>query len=141
MSGSVAFGGQYGRYKLPRNLACRRRNQWWATGLNFNDFKAQDLAYFNQGLRLISLRNHGGTYTGIWHPGTGAQWWVAGLNFNDFKAQDLAYFNQGLRLVDIEVVNGVFSAVCVPAAGRSGGPPDSTSTTSKPRISITSTRA
>jgi hypothetical protein len=91
--------------------------QWWATGLNFNAFKAQDLAYFNQGLRLISLRNHGGTYTGIWHPGTGAQWWVAGLNFNDFKAQDLTYFNQGLRLVDIEVVNGVFSGIWRPGTG------------------------
>ena len=46
--------------------------QWWSTGLNFNDFKAKDLAYFNQGLRLISLRNHGGSYTGVWHPGSGA---------------------------------------------------------------------
>jgi len=91
--------------------------QWWATGLNYNDFKAKDLTYFNQGLRLISLRFHQGSYTGIWHPGSGAQWWATGLSYDDFKTKDLGYFNQGLRLVDMEVLDGTFSGVWRPGSG------------------------
>ena len=91
--------------------------QWWVTGLNYNDFKAKDQKHFDEGLRLVSLRVHNGTFTAIWHPGTGAQWWVTGLSYSDFKAKDQAYFNQGLRLVDIEVQNGTFSGVWRPGSG------------------------
>ncbi len=92
--------------------------QWWVTGWNYNDFKAKDLTYFNQGLRLVCLRvQDDGTFTGVWHPGAGAQWWVTGSSLNDFKAQDQTYFNQGLRLVDIQVRNGKFTGVWRPGSG------------------------
>jgi Peptidase family M23 len=91
--------------------------QYWVTGLNFNDFKTQDTAHFNTGMRLVSMRVQNGSFTAIWHPGSGAQHWVTGLSFNDFKAQDTAYFNAGLRLVDIEVQGANFSGVWRPGSG------------------------
>jgi hypothetical protein len=91
--------------------------QWWVTGVGYDDFKAKDKAYFDQGLRLVCLRVRNGTFTGIWHPGSGAQWWVTGYSYDDFKAKDKQYFDQGLRLFDIEVENGKFSAVWRPGSG------------------------
>ena len=72
--------------------------QWWVTGWSYDDFKAKNQAYFDQGLRLTSLRVRDGRYTGVWHPGSGAQWWVTGWTYDEFKAKDQEYFNQGLRL-------------------------------------------
>ena len=69
--------------------------QWWVTGLGYDDFKAKDKQYFDQGLRLTTLRIRNGAYTAVWHPGSGAQWWVAGLSYDDFKAKDKAYFDGG----------------------------------------------
>jgi hypothetical protein len=91
--------------------------QWWVTGWSYDDFKAKDLEYFNQGLRLTCLRVRNGRYTAVWHPGGGTQWWVSGWSYDDFKAKDLEYFNQGLRLVDIEVSEGTFTAVWRPGSG------------------------
>jgi hypothetical protein len=91
--------------------------QWWVTGLSYDDFKAKDKHYFDQGLRLICLRVRDGKFTGVWHPGSGAQWWVTGLSYADFKAKDKQYFDQGLRLVDIEVQGGTFSGVWRPGSG------------------------
>ncbi|KOP24655.1 hypothetical protein AMR41_19960 [Hapalosiphon sp. MRB220] len=91
--------------------------QWWVTGWSYNDFKAKDKEYFDQGLRLTCLRVNDGKYTGIWRPGTGAQWWVTDLSYNDFKAKDKEYFNQGLRLVDIEVHDGKYTGVWRPGSG------------------------
>jgi hypothetical protein len=92
--------------------------QWWVTGWSYDDFKAKDLSYFNQGFRLVSLRvQDDGTFTGVWHPGTGPQWWVTGYSYADFKAQDQVYFNEGLRLVDIQVRNGTLTGVWRPGSG------------------------
>ena len=91
--------------------------QWVKIGLSWADFKTQDLAYFNQGLRLVDFEVEGGKYTGVWQPGTGTQWVQAGLSWADFKTQDLAYFNQGLRIVDIEIDGGNYAAVWRPGSG------------------------
>jgi hypothetical protein len=91
--------------------------QWWVTGLGYDDFKAKDKQYFDQGLRLITLRIRNGAYTAVWHPGSGAQWWAAGLSYDDFKARDKAYFDGGLRLVDIEIDGGKFAGVWRPGSG------------------------
>lgn len=91
--------------------------QWWVTGWSYDDFKARDKTYFDQGLRLISLRVRDGRYTAIWHPGSGTQWWVSGWTYDDFKAKDKEYFDQGLRLVDIEIDNGKFTGVWRPGVG------------------------
>jgi hypothetical protein len=42
-------------------------------GLSWADFKAQDLAYFNQGLRIVDIEIDGGKYAAVWRPGTGTQ--------------------------------------------------------------------
>jgi len=91
--------------------------QWWSTGLSWADFKKQDGAYFNQGLRLVDLEVERGEYTGVWQPGSGAQWVWTGLTWESFKAKDQEYLNQGLRLVDIEIDGGLYSAVWRPGTG------------------------
>jgi hypothetical protein len=91
--------------------------QYWASDLGYDEFKAQDLKHFNQGLRLVSLRRHGNRFTGIWHPGTGTQWWSTGLGGDDFKAKDKAYFEQGLRLIDMDVQDDGYTAVWRPGTG------------------------
>ena len=91
--------------------------QWWATGLSPDEFKAKDKAHFDQGLRLVDIELHSGTFTAVWHPGSGAQWWATGLSLDEFKAKDKAYFDQGLRLVDIDSHLGAFTAVWRPGSG------------------------
>jgi murein DD-endopeptidase MepM/ murein hydrolase activator NlpD len=91
--------------------------QWWRTRLSAEDFKAEDQAFFDRGLRITDLEVEGGRYTGVWRPGSGAQWWHGALAYQDFKALDLAYFNQGLRITDFEIDGGRFFAVWRPGSG------------------------
>jgi murein DD-endopeptidase MepM/ murein hydrolase activator NlpD len=91
--------------------------QWWRAGMSLADFKAQDQAYFGQGLRLVAVDLKGGSYAAVWRPGSGAQWWRAGMSLDDFKAQDKAYFDQGLRLVSVAIEGGKFTAVWRPGTG------------------------
>lgn len=91
--------------------------QYWAADFSIDDFKARDLDYFKNGLRLVSLRRHNDRYVAIWHPGTGTQWWAAGLGVDEFKAKDKKYFDEGLRLVDVDVQDGRYTAVWRPGSG------------------------
>jgi len=91
--------------------------QWWRSGMTEDEFKAQDLTYFNQGLRIRSLAIRGGRFAAVWQPGSGTQWVRWGMTGDEFKAQDLAYFNQGLRITSLEVVGGRFAAVWRPGSG------------------------
>src|SRR2546426_604103 len=72
--------------------------QWWRSGMSFDEFKAQDLTYFNQGLRITVLEVNGGRYAAVWRPGAGAQWWRSGMSGPQMESQDQTYFAQGLRL-------------------------------------------
>ena len=67
------------------------------------DFKQQDLAFFNHGLRLERIGIGGPGFSGIWRPGTGTQWVRHGLSWDDFKQQNLDFFNQGLRVHEFDV--------------------------------------
>jgi hypothetical protein len=63
--------------------------QFWRTGLSLDAFKAQDAAFFAQGLRLMHMDHDSGgteTYLGLWRPGSGAQHWLS--------QTDLAFFTQ-----------------------------------------------
>lgn len=91
--------------------------QWVQAGMTFDEFKAQDLTYFNQGLRIKSFAIRDNRVTAVWQPGTGTQWVKWGLNADEFKAADLAYFNQGLRISALEVYGGKFAAVWRPGTG------------------------
>src|SRR5258705_8508518 len=91
--------------------------QWWRSGMTAAEFKTQDLAYFNQGLRIRSLAIKDGRFAAVWQPGNGAQWVRWDMSAGQFKTQDLAYFNQGLRIASLEVTNGRFAAVWRPGSG------------------------
>ena len=45
-------------------------------------FKAQDLTYFKQGLRLVDMDITNGKFSAIWRPGSGAQWVRWGMSAN-----------------------------------------------------------
>jgi murein DD-endopeptidase MepM/ murein hydrolase activator NlpD len=91
--------------------------QWWQTGLTIDEFKAQDQAYFNQGLRLTVLEIKDGRFTGVWRPGSGAQHWQTGMSIDEFTAEDKNRFNQGLRLDILKSDGGTFAAVWRPGTG------------------------
>jgi hypothetical protein len=91
--------------------------QWWRSGMTFDQFKAQDLSYFNQDLRIKSLAIRNGRFTAVWRPGSGTQWWRSGMTFDQFKTQDQSYFKQGLRITALELENGRFTAVWRPGSG------------------------
>ncbi|MET0251032.1 MAG: peptidoglycan DD-metalloendopeptidase family protein [Novosphingobium sp.] len=91
--------------------------QWWRSGMTADEFKAQDLTYFNQGLRIRSLAIRGGRFAAVWQPGGGTQWVRWGMTGDEFKAQDLAYFSQGLRVSSLEIDGGRFAAVWRPGSG------------------------
>lgn len=91
--------------------------QWVRSGMTFDEFKAQDLTYFNQGLRIKSLAIRDNRVAAVWQPGSGTQWVKWGLTADEFKAADTAYFNQGLRISSLEVYGGRFAAVWRPGSG------------------------
>jgi murein DD-endopeptidase MepM/ murein hydrolase activator NlpD len=91
--------------------------QWVKAGIAADEFKTQDLAYFNQGLRIASLAVRDGRFTAVWQPGTGTQWVHWDLSTDDFKAKDSAYFKQGLRIAALSVHNGRLAAVWRPGTG------------------------
>jgi murein DD-endopeptidase MepM/ murein hydrolase activator NlpD len=91
--------------------------QWWRAGMSTQEFKDQDKAYFDKGLRLTDVEIVDGKYLAVWRPGSGAQWWRAGMSTQEFKDQDKAYFDQGLRLTDVEIVDGKYLAVWRPGSG------------------------
>ena len=91
--------------------------QWVKAGITADEFKTQDLAYFNQGLRITSLVVRDGRFTAVWRPGTGTQWVHWDLSADDFKAKDGAYFKQGLRIAALSLRNGRFAAVWRPGTG------------------------
>ncbi|MEI9886160.1 MAG: M23 family metallopeptidase [Rhizomicrobium sp.] len=91
--------------------------QWVKWGMGSSDFKAQDTAYFNQGLRIQSLSIHNGSIAAVWRPGSGTQWVKWGMSFPDFKTQDLAYFSQGLRITLFVIDGGQIAAVWRPGSG------------------------
>jgi hypothetical protein len=91
--------------------------QWWNPPLSLDQFKTKDKAYFDQGLRLMTLSIRADKYMGVWQPGNGAQWWTPPLPFEDFKATDKAYFDQGLRLVALSVDGGKYAGVWRPGSG------------------------
>lgn len=91
--------------------------QWWRSGMTVDEFKAQDLTYFNQGLRITALEIDNGRFAAVWHPGNGAQWWRAGMTGAELEAQDQIYFPQGLRLAVLAIENGRYAAVWQPGSG------------------------
>jgi hypothetical protein len=91
--------------------------QWVRWGMSGDDFKAQDMAYFNQGLRVISLVVKNGKIAAVWRPGSGTQWVRWGMSGDDFKAQDTTYFAQGLRITCLTIDNGKLAAVWHPGNG------------------------
>ena len=91
--------------------------QFTQRALSWNDFKASNQTYFDQGLRLVDLEIANGKYTGVWQTGSGAQWINPGLPWEDFKTKNLDYFKQGLRVIDIELVNDEYAAVWRPGTG------------------------
>jgi murein DD-endopeptidase MepM/ murein hydrolase activator NlpD len=82
-----------------------------------DEFKAQDTAYYNQGLRLALLGIREGRIAAVWRPGAGTQWVRWGMSGDQFKAQDAAYFGQGLRITALEIEGGRFAAVWRPGDG------------------------
>ncbi len=91
--------------------------QWVRWDMSGDQFKAQDSAYFAQGLRISSLAIHGGRIAAVWRPGTGAQWVRWGMTGDQFKAADAGYFAQGLRITSLEVEGGTIAAVWRPGTG------------------------
>jgi len=91
--------------------------QWVKWGMSSDAFKTQDLAYFNQGLRIQALSIHNGSFAAVWRPGSGTQWAKWGMSFPEFKTQDTAYFNQGLRITSLVVDGGQIAAVWRPGSG------------------------
>jgi murein DD-endopeptidase MepM/ murein hydrolase activator NlpD len=91
--------------------------QWVRAGLSWDQFKAQDGTYFDQGLRVTSLALRDGRFAAVWRPGGGTQWIRAGMSWDDFKAQDGTYFGQGLRVSSMAIENGRYSAVWRPGTG------------------------
>lgn len=91
--------------------------QWVKAGVSADEFKTQDLAYFKQGLRLVSLAVRDGRFTAVWQPGSGTQWVRWDMSEDEFKAQDKTYFNQGLRIAAFSLHHGRFAAVWRPGSG------------------------
>jgi murein DD-endopeptidase MepM/ murein hydrolase activator NlpD len=93
--------------------------QWWRAGMTFDEFKAQDQTYFNQGLRITALEIDNGRFAAVWRPGSGAQLWRAGMTGAEFDTQQQTYFGQGLRLTSFTVDdnNGRYAAVWQAGSG------------------------
>ena len=91
--------------------------QWVRWGMSWDEFKAQDRTYFDQGLRVTSLAIRDGRYAAVWRPGAGAQWIRPGMSGDEFKAQDTTYFDQGLRVTSMAIENGKIAAVWRPGTG------------------------
>lgn len=91
--------------------------QWVRWGMSGDEFKAQDTAYFNQGLRISLLAIRAGRIAAVWRPGDGTQWVRWGMSGDQFKAQDTTYFNQGLRVTSLEMEGGRIAAVWRPGTG------------------------
>jgi hypothetical protein len=98
--------------------------QRWFTGSK-SDIAVQDAAFFKQGLRLVAIDRHTGSFIdgggihleiedrmiAVWRPGTGAQHWSTGMSFDQLKAADAEYLAKGLRLVALDSDDGAFTAV------------------------------
>lgn len=91
--------------------------QWVKAGVSSDEFKTADLAYFKQGLRIVSLHVRDGKLTAVWQPGSGTQWVHWDLSADEFKAKDTAYFKKGLRIAAFALRNGRFAAVWRPGTG------------------------
>lgn len=91
--------------------------QWVRSGLSWDDFKAQDRTFFDQGLRVTSLAIRDGRYAAVWRPGTGTQWIRPGMSWDEFKGHDTTYFGQGLRVTSMAIENGRYAAVWRPGTG------------------------
>ena len=91
--------------------------QRWVAGMSYQDFKDQDAAYYDKGLRLIALDIRDDKYSGVWQPGSGTQWWKSGMSLDDFTAQDKTYFDQDLRIFALDIANGEYAAVWRPGTG------------------------
>ena len=91
--------------------------QWVRWDMSGDEFKAQDTAYYGQGLRLALLGIREGRIAAVWRPGTGTQWVRWGMSADQFKAQDAAYVGQGLRITALEIEGGRFAAVWRPGNG------------------------
>jgi murein DD-endopeptidase MepM/ murein hydrolase activator NlpD len=85
--------------------------QWVRAGMTWDEFKAQDATYLNQGLRVTSLDVRGGRFTAVWRPGSGTQWVHTPLTWDEFKKQDEIYVKQGLRITSLVIENGKFTVV------------------------------
>src|SRR5262245_66592042 len=62
--------------------------QWVRWGMSGDEFKAQDTAYFDLGLRVTSLVIKNGKLAAVWHPGSGAQWVRWGMSGDELRARD-----------------------------------------------------
>jgi hypothetical protein len=91
--------------------------QWWRSDMTADQFKAQDGAYFSQGLRIQSLAIRNGKFAAVWRPGSGEQRVRWDMSGNEFKAQDGGYFGRGLRIRSLELDHGKFAAVWRPGQG------------------------
>jgi hypothetical protein len=91
--------------------------QHWVSGLDHEEFKAKDAAFFEKGLRLKVLDIEGGSFAAVWRPGSGEQRWASGLDHDEFKSKDADFFDKGLRLEQIGEEFGDFSGVWRPGTG------------------------
>lgn len=91
--------------------------QWVRWGMSGDEFKAQDMSYFGEGLRVSSLAVRNGSIAAVWQPGAGIQWVRWGMTGDEFKAQDTEYFARGLRITSLEIEGGAFAAVWRPGTG------------------------
>ena len=100
--------------------------QWISPGLPWQDFKAKNDQYANQGLRLVALSqfNKTGqtTYAGAWSGGMGnaEQRIHEAVNWNEFAALDKDLFNLGFRMVARGVSYDVNGETVYASAWRKG---------------------
>src|ERR1051325_11032466 len=85
--------------------------QYWRAGMTFDEMKAQDQTYFNQGLRITTLALDNGRFTTVWRSGTGAQYWRSGMTGAELETQDQTYFGQGLRRTARAIEGARYAAV------------------------------
>ena len=85
--------------------------QWIGWNMSDDDFKSQDTAYFNQGLRITSFDIQNGKICAVWRPGSGTQWVKWGMSATEFISFDKSFFGQGLRITCFEIDHGNIAAV------------------------------
>ncbi len=96
---------------------------YWRTGMDLEEFKAQDAEYFAQGLRITSIDVFRYTgfgdlsYTAVWRPGSGGQRWRSGMSIEEFKAQEAQYIKEGWRIAAFDIQSGEVFAVWRPGTG------------------------